>query len=323
VLDVDWLDKALLWQLFGNARISYQALARKFNLSFNAIKNRVKKLEADGVIQEYTVELSLAMLGLEPLDVSVTTDGSEKIKELIDQIGNHRLVRMAYRLQNQKYAAFAFVAGTTDFFELKGFLESLNSVTDVGLHPILAIAPDAPPHSKARTRGQKMVFTKNQLRVMKCLTENVRMPVSEIANQLDLSPRRVGKILRDLEEGGGVHFTIRINMYALGDVLLSLVIWYDDAKTSAAEIVSWFRDHYKHEFWNATQRLDEPTIEIVLILDNPTKAADITRVVREAPFVERVEDVVATPQTYVKVHYRDPSQHRLEELFKDAGLIDD
>lgn len=318
--DVDWLDKALLWQLFGNARISYQDLARKFNLSFNAIKNRVKKLEEAGAIQEYTVELSLEMLGLEGIEVNITTDGSENMKSLIDQIGSHRSVRMAYRVGNKEYNAFAVVAGTKDFFALKGFLESLDAVIEVGIHPTLAIVPDAPPKSKARSRGHKVVFTQNQLQVMRCLTENIRMPVGEIAKRTKLTSRRVSKILHELQEGGGVHWTIRINMLALGDVALELFIRYDEAKTTISEMVSWFREHYPNEFWNAVQLLDEPRIGISLIIDDLKRVGEITKIVREASFVEEVDDYIITPQTYVKMHYRDPSQHRLEELFREAGL---
>ena len=317
---MDWLDKALLNQLFGNARISYQVLARKYNLSFNTIKNRVKKLETEGVIQEYTVELSLAMLDVEGLDVQIHTDGSEKIEELVHQIGTHRLIRAAYREQNQKYVAGALVSGTAEFFDLKGFLESLDSVIRVELHPVVTVYSEAPPHSKLRSRGRKVSFTKNQLQVLKYLSENVRMPISEIAKRVNLTPRRVGRILRELEEGGGVHFTIRINWFALGDVILQYYIQYDETKTSVGEIVSWFKEHYPLEFWGAGQRLDEPVITVDIIVEDQKKVGDITKMVRETTFVECVDDVVLTPQTFVKVHYRNPSQHRLDELFKEAGL---
>lgn len=317
---MDWLDKALLNQLFGNARISYQALAEKYNMTFNTIKNRVKKLETEGVIQEYTVELSQAMLDVERLDIEIYTDGSEKIEELINQIGTHRLIGTAYREQNRKYAAGALVAGTAEFFELKGFLESLDSVTRVELHPYVNVYSEAPPHSRLRSRGQKVSFTNHQLQVLKCLSENVRMSISEISKRINLTPRRVGRILRELEEGGGVHFTIRINWFALGDVILQYFIQYDETKTSVGEIDSWFKEHYPLEFWGAGQRLDEPVITVDVIVEDQKKMGDITKKVREATFGEHVDDVVITPQTFVKVRYRDPSHHRLEELFKEAGL---
>ncbi|MFW9984670.1 MAG: winged helix-turn-helix transcriptional regulator [Candidatus Odinarchaeota archaeon] len=317
---MDWLDKALLWELFGNARVSYQDLARKYELSFNAIKNRVKKLKEVGAIQEYTVELSLAMLGLEPINISIETDGSETIKSLIDQIGKLKPIRMVTRFGNRLYSAFAFVAGTADFFELKMNLESLKSVTKVTIHPMLTIAPYAPPKSKARSRGQKIVFTQNQLRVLKCLTEDVRMPIGEIAKKTSLTSRRISKILRELQEGGGVHFTIRMNYMALGDINLELVIRYDETNTGLNEIVKWFQEHYPNEFWTAGQMLDEPTVGISLLVEDPTQVGEITNIVRETTFSESVDDYMITSQSYVKLHYRDPSQHHLEELFKEAGL---
>jgi DNA-binding Lrp family transcriptional regulator len=289
-------------------------------MTFNTIKNRVKKLEIESVIQEYTVELSQAMLDVEGLDIEIYTDGSEKIEDLINQIGTHRLIGTAYREQNRKYVAGALVAGTAEFFELKGFLESLDSVTRVKLHPVKTVYSEAPPHSKLRSRGRKVRFTKNQLQVLKCLSENVRMPISQIAKRINLTPRRVGRILRELEEGGGVHFTIRINWFTLGDVILQYYIRYDETKTSVGEIVNWFKEHYPLEFWGAGQRLDEPVITVDIIVENQKKMGDITKMVREATFVEHVDDVVLTPQTFVRVRYRDPSQTRLEEMFQEAGL---
>jgi DNA-binding Lrp family transcriptional regulator len=280
----------------------------------------VKRLEAEGVIQEYTVELSQAMLDTEGLDIEIHTDGSEKIEELINQIGTHRMIGTVYREQNRKYVAGAWVAGTTEFFELKGFLESLDSVTRVELHPVVNVYSETPPHSKLRSRGKKVSFSKNQLQVLKCLSENVRMPISEIAKRINLTPRRVGRILRELEEGGGVHFTIRINWFALGEIILEYYIQYDETKTSVEEIVSWFKEHYPLEFWGAGKRLDEPVITVDIIVEDQKKVGDITKMVREATFVKCVDDVVLTPQTFVKVRYRDPSQHRLEELFREAGL---
>ena len=317
---MDWLDKALLWELFGNARVSYQDLARKYELSFNAIKNRVKKLEKVGAIEKYTVELSLAMLGLEPINVTIETDGSEQIESLIDQIGKLKPIRMLTRIGNRLYGAFAFLAGTTDFFELKTNLESLNPVTKVTIHPVVSIAPNAPPKSKARSRGQKVVFTHNQLRVLKCLTEDVRMPIREIAKKASLTPRRISKILRELQEGGGVHFTIRMNYLALGDINLELVIRFDESNTGLNEIVKWFQEHYPNEFWTAGQLLDEPTVVISLLIEDPTKVGEITNIVREATFSESVDDNMITSQSYVRMHYRDPSQHHLDELFKEAGI---
>ena len=281
---------------------------------------RLRKLEKEGAIQEYTVELSLNMLGADYVYAVITTDGTENMQALVDQIGNYRLVRFCYRTGNRRYESQAVIRGTTEFFELKQFLESLHQVTKVEIHPFIWITPDAPPQSKVRTRGQKVEFTLNQLRVLQCLADNVRIPVSEIVNRTGLTIRRVRSILRELQEGGGVHLTIRMNWLTTSTVALDLLIRFDERKTTVADIVVWFQEHYPLEFWGMVVWLDEPTIIAGLNVADLTKVAEITQLVRAEPFAELVEDQVITIQSFTTGQYRGPSQIQLEEMFKEAGL---
>ncbi len=316
---MDPLDKALLWELFGNARVSFQDLAKKYQQSFNTIKNRVKKLEKAGVILEYTIELSRAMLDLEELAVVIKTDGSEKMNTLLEQIGSQRQVRYVYRSGTNSYAGSAFVTGTADFFELKRNLESLDSVLKVEIHPVSIFVPDAPPDSKVRSHGRKVTFTHNQLQALRCLCDDVRMSISDLAARTALSPRRVSKILTEIYEGGGVHFTMRMNYLALGDVELEYIIRYDDLKTSPKEIIEWVHNQYTQEFWIATTWLDEPTIVITLLTEDVPRIKEITSRIREIPFVRSVTDHLI-PQQHRGGHYRDPTQHGLDDMFEEAGL---
>ncbi|MFX1343222.1 MAG: hypothetical protein ACFFAL_11110, partial [Promethearchaeota archaeon] len=114
--------------------------------------------------------------------------------------------------------------------------------------------------------------------------------------------------------------TARINMLALGDVALSLIIHYNEKETIVSQIYDWFKQQYPLELWSFVEWLDEPVVNIALIIEDATKIGEITRAVRAAPFTNSVEDLLVTPQTYAKMHYRDPSQHRLDELFKEAGI---
>lgn len=317
---MDWLDKAIVLELYGNARIPFQDLAKKYDQSFNTIKNRVKKLEKEKVIQDYTVELSLNMLGAEMLQAIITTDGTENINALTRAIGNHRLIRHTERFSYQSYDAQAVVCGTKEFFELKQFLESLPSVVNVEIHPFMWISPDAPPQSKVRTRGKKVEFTHNQLRILQCLTKDVRMPVSELAKQTGLTTRRVRSILRELEEEGGVHFTIRMSWVSDSTIALCFAIRFNERKVTVSEIVAWFQEQFPLEFWGMIVWLDEPTISTALNVADLTKVAEITSKVKAAGFAESIEDFVMTSAFSSSSHYRGPSQTRLDEMFKEAGL---
>lgn len=316
--DLDWLDKAIFFELYADARISIQELSKKYDVAFNTIKDRIRKLEKRGLVKEYAIELSMEMLGADWIYADITTTGSENIGELVNQIGTHPLVRYSYRIDNQKYQARAIVAGTTEFFELKHFIESIDTVTKVELHPFVWIAPSSLDSSKARTRGQKVVFTRNQLRVLHCLTNNVRMPVSEIAKRTNIKARKVTKIVQELYDGGGVHFTVR--MMLTDPVQLLLFLRFDDKIHRIDQIVKWFQERYPLEFWGGAYWLDEPVFEVIFVPGEIGLFGDIIRQVQAAPFTTSVESHLFSYDSLLQGQYRGPSHIRLEELFQEANL---
>lgn len=54
---LDPLDERILAELGANARIAHAELGAKVNLSRNAVRQRIERLERDGAIQGYTVRL--------------------------------------------------------------------------------------------------------------------------------------------------------------------------------------------------------------------------------------------------------------------------
>lgn len=60
---MDRYNKKILVELQKNARISYTDLGKKIGLSGPAVKERVQKLEDEGVIKGYTTRLDLSKLG--------------------------------------------------------------------------------------------------------------------------------------------------------------------------------------------------------------------------------------------------------------------
>lgn len=59
---MDAIDKKILKNLQKNARVTISDLSSEISLSMPAISERLKKLEASGVIKQYTVILDPAML---------------------------------------------------------------------------------------------------------------------------------------------------------------------------------------------------------------------------------------------------------------------
>ena len=67
---LDRLDREILGLIRGDARASFVSLGARVGLSANAVADRVRRLERDGVITGYRAELHPAALG-RPLDVLI------------------------------------------------------------------------------------------------------------------------------------------------------------------------------------------------------------------------------------------------------------
>ena len=74
-MDIDKFDLAILKVLQGDARASLQDISKRVGLSPTPCWNRIKKMEAGGVIQGYTVRIDPAAIGFtETVIVQVTLD---------------------------------------------------------------------------------------------------------------------------------------------------------------------------------------------------------------------------------------------------------
>jgi len=75
--NLDEFARNLLIELSRDARASYAELARRVGLSPSAVAERVRRMEEDGVIEGYTVEINRLAMGLPILAViRMTCDGT-------------------------------------------------------------------------------------------------------------------------------------------------------------------------------------------------------------------------------------------------------
>jgi DNA-binding Lrp family transcriptional regulator len=313
---LDELDKAIMLAWEGNCRLSYQVLARRFEVTNNTIKKRVKRLLEIGAIQGFAIELSLAMLDAEFVFADIVTDGTEDFEQFLEQVGRNRQIELVWRYADGSYCAYGEVVGAQGILELGQFLRRISGVTQVALHPAVGLCPVLSPLSKANTRGQKVEFTPRQLRVLEYLAEDPRMAITKLAQRSKLTPRRVRRILKELQEGGGLYFTIRWDHSAFGDIDLELRIRYDDTKVIPSEILDWVKEHYGFQYWVSYIFGDEPTVEIIMVVKDLREAETITTAVKAAPFTTDISVRVIYP----KRKFQGLGHTSLAELLTKSGL---
>lgn len=103
--NLDKRDRRLLDILRANARMPVTVLARELNLSRTAVRNRMDRLERDGLIAAYTIMGKTASKPVQALLTVVLNNAS--CEELRAEIGHHAEVRKLWS-----------VAGDVDTFVL-------------------------------------------------------------------------------------------------------------------------------------------------------------------------------------------------------------
>jgi DNA-binding Lrp family transcriptional regulator len=297
--------------------VPYEELARKFDISTNTVKNHINRLREKGVIVKFGICVSFETLGAEMVSGFVTTNGSEDVIELMKQIATQPMICDICRNADRRYEYWAMVKGASETLGLRRFLTSLDSVTDVQMQPIELFYPNKPSTWMGNTRGKKVTFSRDQLRVLQCLIIDSRLPISQIANKTGFTPRRVRGILRKLQEGGGIHTYALYRPFELGDLEYRMRIHYNDAQVTGKDVVMALYKKHPEIFYWSTITTNEPIVDVSLIIDRPGRGPPIAEEIKAATYTKSVEDYV----TYPRVVYGVNRLNRyLLDLLKEAGL---
>ncbi|MFW9944013.1 MAG: Lrp/AsnC family transcriptional regulator [Candidatus Sifarchaeia archaeon] len=298
---MDLIDKLILYDLSANCRMSYQALANRHQMSANAVKKRVSKLEEMGVIVQYVVELTPTMIDAETLLAVVSTDGTQNEEEFANQIGSNPLVFDVDPLTGAIYLVFADYTSPAEMSELGRFLRGLKGVLSVELHTLL------------RSQNQrKDEFTALQLRVLAALMEDARMPLVSIARKTGLTTRRVRRTVQELLDSNGVQFTLKWNPEASKGIPFIVRIEFDESKTELVDCGKWLRERFPIPLWEVMMSSSEPTIFAYFVAQDQTHLELLTREVRGGEFVKSVVTFVNKPTRV----FPGPRNHRLTEMLK-------
>ncbi|MFX1565733.1 MAG: winged helix-turn-helix transcriptional regulator [Promethearchaeota archaeon] len=322
---MDIIDKGIFYALDANCRVSYEALARDFNISANAIKKRVTKLQNSGVLKRFAVWLSLSMIDSEMLVAFIRTDGGYDDESLINAIGNNPMIHRAAYLSNGNIVAFGEYNGATGLNELSRFLRNLDGVAEIEVHTLLT------------EKGGKVKFTPLQLKVLAQLRKDARMSIVNLAKETGLTARTIRRVLDQLggnkattrafvirdklrpEEKASnepVHFRSFWNLNASGNISYAARITYNEDRGKPTELDAWLRKKYPVEHWYSYASASEPLLFSTFIVENVGVFEKIHQVLRRVPVIDSVETLVFFPYR----HYKGLRELRLEEMLAEAGF---
>jgi DNA-binding Lrp family transcriptional regulator len=280
---VDTIDRGIMWELHENCRISYQALAKKFGLTANAVRGRILKMMETGIIDSFIVSFSVEMIDSDLMFALVYTEGLEDTEEFITRLGQNPMVVVAGLVacpEGGVYQIFAQYVKSEGLSELRAFIRSNKEVTRIEIYPILF------------QRGGKTKLTKADLRLLKILVEDARMPIMEIAKKTGFTSRRVRRILNHFLETDSIWTAVRWNLNASDYIQFLMRTTYDERAIAADKLVVWLKESYPRKYWDVYFVSTSPEVFVEFVVDNLRDVEHILQSMKKTEFIKTASPIL-------------------------------
>lgn len=329
---VDLVDKQLLIELGGNCRLSYQTLARYLGLTVNAVKKRINKLVDTGVIDHFAIMINSGL-----------RFGKGKVYFLFSQVWCEELIDQDMLLKEMaKFPELgqAYLRTTRNTLIIRGsvkeldryvqiakFIQDMDGVTKaetdlltyLSIPGKLTLSSISPQLSTPRL-CYEFTFTKPQLQLIRCLRDNPRMQISDLATCSKLTPKRVRKILDTFQQSQCIRFTFVRNLSASGQTGGFMRITLDESQITPEDFARWVFETYPFECWGIWPLVDTPhRMWLQLSAHNIHVIDSILQTIKSASFTVDVDAIVnfqVRQPTLSQLSY----QKHIDKILAEDGL---
>ena len=208
---LDELDVKILHYLSRNCRVSYSSLGSEIGLTAKSVKARVKKMQSSGVIDSFLVRVNPLVLGYSKSCLLVLKINSK--------VSDEKHIRRSLSLLGDILNT-GHVLGNILTFKLavkKEAEEKLELLVDV-IGQDLLIQNQTVAFENVREQPTYIDF-----KIMRCLLENPRMEILDIAEKISMSSKTVARRLEKMIENHVLDFTIQLNFTAIRGYIVSVV----------------------------------------------------------------------------------------------------
>ncbi len=238
------IDSLILYELDRNARISDNQLAKRVKRSREAVRQRIKKLQEDGIIQGFITAINPSKFGY-------------AFFKLYFQLANIPYEREKLYAHLKKTEGIYWFGGSNGVWDLHGTfyakeVEEFNNIKNKICHDFkhLIIKRDVGMLIKVRMWPKRFFLEKKSTemiesvifsgkivyeeidpfnkKILKILLENARTSIVEIARQVQSSVDIVRRRIRDMEEKGIIiQYRLAINHIKLGYEMFKVFIYFN------------------------------------------------------------------------------------------------
>ncbi len=248
-LDLDLIDRKIISELDINSRQSLSKIAKKARSSPTVVKYRLKRMEKAGFIKHYNTLLDAGKLGLMVWNVYMKLHNSTNKEEnmILEHLCKTRAIWWVAGCSGRWDIIYS--ACVKDVKELYGIVNGVHNIfskyileQSLAAHAEVEIISrgyltDAP--GKGVTwykRLDKQELDHNDLRILKTINRNSRMPSTEIARKTGLTPRIVYYRIKDLTKRGIIsRFRLQLDVSKIGMSFYKVIVYvkeYTDQKNT-------------------------------------------------------------------------------------------
>ena len=212
---LDLKDRRIMYELDKNSRQSYQQIGKKVKASKEFVFNRIKRLEKEGIIENYLTVIDMGKLGYGNyrINLRLQNTDSKVEKEIIEYLQKQELV--AWMATVEGYWNINFWLLSKEIAEVDKFWEIftskyINYIAENKLTIFTEIRYFSRNHFLTSKKNElNMLFgsaphkdltDKKDRLILNELTLHARMPTLDIARKVKLSAKQVAKRIRDLEK---------------------------------------------------------------------------------------------------------------------------
>lgn len=215
--ELDDLDISILKMLTTNSRMSDNSIAKRLQVTTNTVKNRIRNLTKEGVLQGFETHLSATFFNATHCWLSAQLSGNEPEAKIVEELG--------------KIEKVSFIMPTTEDLMLIA-MDFFNS-TDLD-NTIQQMSG-----RKGITGIQTYIYSSQHLhkridvspldwKIIKSIRFNSRKSPCEIARECGISTRTVNRRLKRLYNGGVIHHVIVFDpMASEGTIVYGIFVEYD------------------------------------------------------------------------------------------------
>lgn len=253
-------------------RRSFRSIAKSVQIDQHAIRNRIRKLQEQGVIRRWYIAVNPTLFGLRTAALQIfLPDNSDKdgIMQRISSSFSNNMAFLCNHLE-QKLIIILYYRNTR---ELDDNIDKLMKITN-------ALYVNKLPKLFTECRAK---LTGSDWKIISSLQQDPWKPYSAISKELNISPKTVKRRIEALARDGAVYLMVDLNMKSVEGVIpADLLVFYENshnninstlADKTRLQIAEYLGDQLMYSEPNFAPGMDH----FGLILSNISKSQEIQK----------------------------------------------